>query len=177
MIRQSLFNTAAALWTILGASHLRADPRLPEYIVPPSVSPVVAPVATPDEPYTVLTMAPNGSWGVATSIFIGEAITGAMTDCKRMSGPRLGCGYMSKTITAGWILGVRCGRENILAANKTLPNAELAALNREAELRNVYAKSMPRCVRVVTVDPNGQVVGSGRDYAAPKLEQGGVTID
>ena len=88
-----------------------------------------------EAPFTVLTIAPDGSWGVATNIFIGKAITDAMADCKSMSGPKVGCGYMSKGVHAGWVLGVRCGSENILSANKILANAELSAFNMENELR------------------------------------------
>jgi hypothetical protein len=146
-----------------------------EYIVPPITR--TARVSVPEEPYTVLTIAPDGSWGTATSIFIGEAITGALHDCKAMSGPKLGCGYMSMTVRAAWLLGVRCGSDNIVVADKVLANAELAALNRETELRQVYRKDLPPCVRVVTVDPDGFVVGSRQAASAkPQLEQGGVVL-
>ena len=57
----------------------RADSDLPEYIVPPASTP---PVVFREAPYTVLTMAPDGSWGVATSIFIRQAITEAMSELR-----------------------------------------------------------------------------------------------
>jgi hypothetical protein len=169
--------TAAAVLMVIGSSSPPdAETDLTEYIVPP-VSPAAA-FPVPEDPFTVLTMAADGSWGVATSIFIGEAISGAMAECKAMSGPKLGCGALSKTGRAAWVLGVRCGRENILVADKILANAELAALNRETELRHVYAKNMPSCVRIVTVDPDGMVVGSSRSVAAhPIFEQSGIIVE
>ena len=170
-------STAAAVSIVIGSSNTpRAETDLTEYIVPPVSHALAFPV--PEDPFTVLTMAPDGSWGVATSIFIGEAISGAMAECKAMSGPKLGCGALSKTGRAAWVLGVRCGRENILVADKLLANAELAALNRETELRQVYAKNIPSCLRIVTVDPDGMVVGSPRSVAAhPLFEQSGIIVE
>ena len=177
MSPRHFLSTAAAVLLVIGNSNgSRAETDLTEYIVPPLFPAIAFPV--PEDPFTVLTMAPDGSWGVATSIFIGEAISGAMAECKAMTGPKLGRGALSKTGRAAWVLGVRCGRENILVADKILANAELAALNRETELRNVYAKSMPSCVRIVTVDPDGMVVGSSRSVAVrPLLEQSGIIVE
>ena len=148
----------------------RADSDLPEYIVPPASTPRVV---FREAPYTVLTMAPDGSWGVATRTFIHQAITEAMTNCVAMSGPKLGCGYTSKTIQGGWMLGVRCGSENILAANKSLANAELAAFNRETVLRQ-DGRKMPTCFRWVTVDPDGFVAHTTIRQPALTLEPAGV---
>ena len=154
----------------------RAQSSLPEYVVPPTTL-GVTPVRVREEAYTVLTMAPDGSWGAATSVFIGDAISGAMADCKSMSGPTLGCGYMWKTIQVGWVLGVHCGTDNILVAEKVLANAELAAFNRETELRQVYRKNLAPCARVVTIDPDGLVSGSRTRSSTPKLAQDGFIRD
>ena len=108
--------------------------------------------------FTVLTMAPDGSWGVATETFINRAIARAIDNCKAMSGTELGCGAYFTSIRAGWSLGICCGRENIVVGEKFLADAERRALRREAELRAHYAPNMPDCVRVVTVDPNGTIV-------------------
>ena len=177
MSPRHFLSTAAAVLLVIGNSNgSRAETDLTEYIVPPLFPAIAFPV--PEDPFTVLTMAPDGSWGVATSIFIGEAISGAMAECKAMTGPKLGCGALSKTGRAAWVLGVRCGRENILVADKLLANAELAALNRETELRQVYAKNIPSRLRIVTVDPDGMVVGSPRSVAAhPLFEQSGIIVE
>ena len=173
MSHRALLCTVAALSVTLGISQApRADSYLPEYVVPPTSHLVIVREA----PFTVLTIAPDGSWGVATNIFIGKAITDAMADCKSMSGPKVGCGYMSNGIQAGWVLGVRCGSENILSANKILANAELSAFNMENALRH-DGRKMPPCVRVVTVHPDGLVADSKTRVPTLTLEQTGVTLD
>ena len=115
--------------------------------------------------FTVLTMAPDGAWGVATEPLINRAIAVAIANCKAMSGMELGCGAYSTSIRAGWSLGIRCGRENILVADKDLAEAERRALKREVELRAYYVPDMPECVRVVTVDPSGRIVPPAVGYS------------
>jgi len=116
---------------------------------------MTTPVMASEDHWTVLTMAPNGSWGTATSPSTNRAIADAIANCKAMSRSEIGCGATSTTIAAGWSLGIRCGRENIIAAAKTLADAEQAAVNREHELRRLYVPDMPSCRRVVTVDAQG----------------------
>jgi hypothetical protein len=108
--------------------------------------------------WTVLTMAPDGSWGVATDEWISSAIARAVAACKKMSQAELGCGAAFKAVQAGWSLGIRCGEENIIVAEMTLGSAEQAAINRETYLRQSYVPHMPLCKRVVTVDPRGVIV-------------------
>ena len=114
--------------------------------------------APTEEHWTVLTMAPDGSWGTATVITTSRAIAGAIAQCKTMSQAPIGCGAKFTTIRAGWSLGFRCGSENIIAADKTLAGAEQSALRRETELRQLYMPHLPPCARVVTVDPQGRIV-------------------
>src|SRR5262245_23255775 len=64
--------------------------------------------------FTVLTMAPDGSWGAATETQINHAIARAIANCKAISGAELGCGAYFTSIRGGWSLGIRCGSENIL---------------------------------------------------------------
>ena len=108
--------------------------------------------------FTVLTMAPDGSWGTATDSRVNRAIFLAIENCKAMSGAALGCGAYITTVRGGWSLGIRCGRENIVVAEKTLGDAEQAATRREAELRRLYVPDMPSCRRVVTVDTSGTII-------------------
>jgi hypothetical protein len=105
--------------------------------------------------FTVLTMAPDGSWGAATEPHINRAIAGAIASCKAMSRAQLGCGAYFTSIRAGWSLGIRCGREIIIVAEKILADAESRAIRRETKLREV--RDMPACARVVMVDPNGVI--------------------
>lgn len=107
--------------------------------------------------FTVLTMF-NEAWGVATDPAINRAIARAIANCKAMSGEVLGCGAYFTSIRAGWSLGIRCGRETIIVADKDLTEAERRASRREVELRTHYAPGMPACVRVVTIDPTGRLV-------------------
>jgi hypothetical protein len=108
--------------------------------------------------FTVLTMTFDGAWGTATDPHINRAIAQAISNCKATSGAQLGCGAYMTSIRAGWSLGIRCGRENIIAAARTLAEAELIAARRELDLRTNYVADMPPCRRVVTVDPSGRVV-------------------
>jgi hypothetical protein len=119
---------------------------------------VVATPADADDDWTVLTMAPDGSWGAATSFSINRAIAFAIANCKIAYQREIGCGAIFTSIQAGWSLGIRCGRENIVVAEKTLAGAEQAATRREAERRQLYVPDMPSCRRVVTVDSNGTII-------------------
>lgn len=108
--------------------------------------------------FTVLTMAPDGAWGTATDPRINRAIFLAIENCKAMSGAKIGCGAYMTTVRGGWSVGIRCGRENIIVADRDLAEAEERARRREADLRERYVPDMPACERVVTVDPNGAIV-------------------
>ena len=116
------------------------------------------PVKEWDNDWTVLTMAPDGSWGVASHDWVIEALSRAIGNCRKMSRHEIGCGAIFTTIRAGWSLGYRCGDKNIVMAEARLEDAEVRADWREYELRQLYDPDMPPCVRIVTVDPHGRVV-------------------
>jgi hypothetical protein len=118
----------------------------------------VNPPAYADAEVTVLAIAPDGTWGVATERFTNRAIANAIADCKGKYQREIGCGYQFTSVHAGWSLAIRCGDENIIVAARTLVEAEQAAVNREFELRQRYVPDMPACVRVLSVDPYGRVV-------------------
>ena len=121
-----------------------------------AVSPVAA-QGIADDDWTVLTMAPDGSWGAATGP-INRAIANAVANCKIAYQREIGCGAVLTSIRTGWSLGIQCGRETIVVADKTLANAEQAATRREAKLRQHYVPDIPPCRRVITVDPNGSII-------------------
>jgi hypothetical protein len=102
-------------------------------------------------------MAPGGSWGVATEIAMGSALARAIGNCKVMSKNKIGCGAQARAIRAGWIVGLRCGNISIIEAGRLLPQAERAARNREAELKQAYARDMPPCRRVLAAGPGGAI--------------------
>jgi hypothetical protein len=156
MVGRSIFGTACALAVTVAAMG-----------VPPAQSAPPQPAAIEEwaHDFTVLTMAPDGAWGTATDPQVNRAIFLAISNCKAMSGMELGCGAYLTTVRGGWSLGIRCGRENIIVADRDLAEAERRARNREAELRERYVPTMPPCARVVTVDPNGAIVGPQLGYS------------
>lgn len=160
-VRRLALTFAAASVAVLGAlTGAGAEVSYPE------------PLHEWDNDWTVLTMAPDGTWGVATEMDVIEAITSAVGDCKSKSRAELGCGGQFIMFRAAWSLGVRCGDRNILVAEKNLDDAELRASWREYELRRLYAPDLPPCVVAVTVDPAGEIVppgasGSGQIYRWP----------
>jgi hypothetical protein len=128
--------------------------------------PALAIVPDQDD-WTVVTIAPDGSWGSATELSVGQALARAIDNCKSMSGPKIGCGAQSRAIQGGWILATRCGDRNIIVAERWLADAEQALRRRETELRQVYAPDMPPCRRVLTVNPRGGVmVATSQDEAS-----------
>lgn len=114
---------------------------------------------------TVLTLAPDGSWGTATDRDTGQAIAAAIRNCKAMSRRVNSCGAKLAAVFRGWSLAVLCGDETIVAAASQRSEAERMAVAREAELRLVYRRDMPPCVRVATVGPDGTVVEPQRETA------------
>jgi len=107
---------------------------------------------------TVVAITPDGTWGVATEPTTGRAIANAIADCKSKYRSKIGCGSLITLVRGGWSIGKRCGNRSIFVAEPSLAQAEQAAINREIELRQLYAPAMPPCVRVMSVDPNGDVV-------------------
>ena len=128
-----------------------------ELNVPPSAS-TDTDINSGSKDITVVAIAPDGTWGVATDPIIGRAIANAMDECKSKYQSKIGCGSRILFVRGGWSIGKRCGNQSIFVAEESLAKAEQAAINREAELRKLYAPDMPPCVRVMSVDPNGNVV-------------------
>lgn len=124
------------------------------------------------EMVTVVAIAPDGTWGVATDAFINHAIYDAILSCKIKFRAEVGCGYQMTTVHRGWSLVVRCGQENIVVSARKLEAAEQAAINREYELRQKYAPDMPGCVRILSVDPAGIVVAPEVRHLLRVVEDG-----
>ena len=149
MFRRAILGTACALALTLGAL-VAAFAQ--------SASSQLPAIEEWAHDFTVLTMAPDGAWGTATDPQVNRAIAGAIKNCKAMSETVLGCGAYLTTVRGGWSLGIRCGNENIIVADRQLSEAEQRAGRREADLRELYVRDMPPCERVVTVDPNGVAI-------------------
>lgn len=140
--------TACALAVSVGASHAS---------LAQSLQPIPAPVTVWGDYFTVVTMAPDGSWGVATELSVGKAIAGAIRRCRATTRAELGCGAQFRAISDGWIVAYRCGDTNIITAGRAPADAAQAARERESELRASYAPNLPPCRQVLTVDPRGEV--------------------
>ena len=102
---------------------------------------------------TVVTLARDGSWGVATAASQGPAIAGALRDCRALAGGASDCGAQFATTRGGWVVAKLCGDHKILVTAETRQAAEQAAAVRELSLKRLYA-----CTRVLTVGPHGVVV-------------------
>ena len=110
-----------------------------------------------DADWTVLTIAQDGAWGTGTDMFPNRAIATAIARCRAMSTQTLGCGAYSVTVQRRWALGLRCGKENILATGATLAEVMEGARRRELELRTIYQPEMGSCGTMVVVAPDGSV--------------------
>jgi hypothetical protein len=109
--------------------------------------------------WNAIAITPDGAWGIGHSVRAGEAFNESLSSCRRQSGGVLGCGYQSKVIRDGWIMFVRCGRENIIGAGSDPLEAEQRISQRLIELRDEHGVSVGGCLRVVSVSPDGEVEG------------------
>ena len=120
---------------------------------------------------TVVTLARDGSWGVATAGSQGPAIAAAIRDCQAMATAPSDCGAQFTTTRGGWVIANLCGHHKIIVAAETREGAEQAALDREIEIKRHYVPDLPTCRRVLTVDPGGvaatTVAISGHAHSRP----------
>jgi hypothetical protein len=119
---------------------------------------VTAPAAAVDlDELTVITLAREGSWGVATASSTGEAIATAVRACRAMAGAPTDCGAVLTTTRGKWVLANLCGDHQMIVGAGTLEDAEATAREREIETRRTYVPDLPPCRRILTVDPAGGV--------------------
>src|SRR5262245_62372679 len=90
----------------IGAAAIGSDPLVAQDMASRAES--VAFAATErDGDWTVVTMAPDGSWGVASRTTFGEALALAIRDCSAVSSGQIGCGAQARAIRSGWIVALR----------------------------------------------------------------------
>jgi hypothetical protein len=106
--------------------------------------------------WMVVTVARDGSWGVATAVTVGPAIAAAISRCRAMAATS-DCGAQF-VVTRGWALASLCGDHKIIAAANDFAEAEGAVRRRETDLRLHYAPDLPACRRFLTVAPGGVVI-------------------
>jgi hypothetical protein len=114
-----------------------------------------------DDDWSVLTMARDGSWGVACRSSQPEAIAEAIRFCRGLAGGASSdCGAQIAATRGGWMIGNLCGDHRIMATGSTLMEAEREALNREISLQLSYVPDLPSCRRVVTIDTSRSLITS-----------------
>lgn len=140
----------------------------------------ISPTAS-DHPWTIVTVAPDGSWGAGTKPYIYQAIAEAVSNCKKMYRKNIGCGAQFEAIQAGWVVVIRCGTVNIIAPATTLAAAITLAQSREDALRLKPSQVFRQCIHIVTVNPDGSALNAvaeapwtGRtiSQAVPEADQG-----
>ena len=128
------------------------------------------PLATPasaldlDE-VTVVTVARDGSWGVATAGSTGEAIAVAVRACRAMASAPTDCGARLTTTRGRWVIANLCGDHPIIVGADTREEAEAGATEREIEIRRAHVPDLPPCRRVLTVGPAGVVAATAQHYS------------
>jgi hypothetical protein len=125
-----------------------------------------------EHPWTMVAVAPDGSWGVGIRHHMYLAIADAVESCKKKQRKSIGCGAQLQAVQAGWIVLIRCGHTNILAPGKTLDDAVKNATNREKAWRSTSSQT-GSCALVITVDPEGAVLESipGAPWSSPSISQ------
>jgi hypothetical protein len=106
---------------------------------------------------TAVTLARDGSWGVATAGSTGEAIAAAVRACRAMAEGRSDCGAQLTTTRGRWVIASLCGDHQIIVSADTREDAEAAAIKRERDTRRVYVPDLSPCRRVLTVDSTGSI--------------------
>jgi hypothetical protein len=122
----------------------------------PSLLSVASPAKAVDlDELTVVALARDGAWGVATAGSQGPAIAAAVRACQAMAGGPSDCGAQFITTRGGWVIAGFCGSQKIFVTAATLEDAERAAMERE---RNLNVSNAAPCRRMLTVNPTGAVV-------------------
>ena len=119
----------------------------------------VAPAGGQDTDWTAVTVARDGSWGIGNNGFQSQAIAAANRGCRKMSVSGSDCGATMTTTRGGWILAFMCGDYPILVTANTIEEARKVALYRAIDLELFYVNDLAPCHPVLTVGPDGAVVG------------------
>ena len=121
-----------------------------------------------DHHWTVVTLARDGSWGVARDSAQSQAIAEAIRRCKAMAGPSNDCGAQFMAARNGWIIANLCSDHKVIASGNSLIDAERDSLNREISLQFSYVPDLPPCKRIVTVDPSGAIVPLSQQHSSAR---------
>ena len=128
----------------------------------------MSPCMAGDDDWTVVTLARDGSWGVACDASQPRAIAEAIRYCRAMSGGSSDCGAQLTATRGGWTVANLCGDHQVIATGDSLAAAEAEALNREISLQLLYVPDLPRCRGVVTVDSATSTITSSVQISAAR---------
>jgi len=107
--------------------------------------------------WTVLTVARNGNWGIATARTQGEAIADALLRCQAMQADESDCGAEFVAFRSGLALALLCGDHRVIVTANDPEEAEGAALARLIVLRELYRADFPACQHLLRMDANGSL--------------------
>jgi hypothetical protein len=116
------------------------------------------PTYAAEDDWTVVTIARDGSWGIGISPWQSGAIAAAVGDCTAKAATPNDCGALFKATRGGWIVAELCGDQRIIATAQTLEEAEQESLRRQIDLEFFHLLRLPRCKRLVTINPRGAIV-------------------
>jgi hypothetical protein len=118
--------------------------------------------------WTVLTVARNGSWGIARAITQGEAISGALLGCQAMTADESDCGAEFVAFRSGLALALMCGDYRVIVTANDPAEADGFALDRLVVLRELYGPEFPVCQHLLQIDSHGALT----TFKAKRLEGG-----
>jgi hypothetical protein len=113
--------------------------------------------AAAEEPtnWTVLTVARNGNWGIATARTQGEAIAGAVFRCQAMTADESDCGAELVAFKSGLAMALLCGDHRVIVTANELAEADRFATDRLVLLRKLYGAGFPTCQHLLQIESGG----------------------
>ena len=123
--------------------------------------------------WTVVTVARNGSWGIARAGTQGEAIAGALLRCQAMTADESDCGAELVAFRGGLALALMCGDYRVMVTADDSDQAESSALDRLLALRGLYGPDFPACQHLLQIDSQGTLT----TFKARRIESGYYSLD
>lgn len=125
--------------------------------------------AADEEAYwTVLTVARNGNWGIATAGTQGEAIASALRKCQTMTADESDCGAELVAFRSGLALALLCGEHRVIVTAPDAEQADRSALDRLLALRERHGPDFPACQHLLRIDAHGNLT----TFKARRIESG-----
>ena len=87
-------------------------------------APVLPAAAEESTNWTVLTVARNGNWRIASARTQGEAIAGAVFRCQAMTADESDCGAELVALKSGLAIALLCGDHRVIVTGNELAEAD-----------------------------------------------------